>query len=105
MVFSHCTVFGQYACGANFELCEQGGEKDHLLNINEMPKHVHPHTDQTSYKNVLIDTSTSGKWGAAIGNYSSYGAQPYGPNTGAAGGNEAHNNMPPYLGQIAHIKT
>ena len=53
----------------------------------------------------MCDYSTSKKWGCEIKNTSGFTAAGGGFMTSYSGGDEAHNNMPPYLVQIAHIKT
>lgn len=67
---------------------QTGGEKEHTLLINEIPRHNHEQ----------YVTSNSG--GSAVRNdYSEdRNGQIYsqGVNTGYAGGGQAHNNMPPY---------
>ena len=103
MAFYHCTIFGQYACGANFEPCEQGGEREHILTGEEMPSHQHYSSAEN--KEVMCDYSTSKKWGCEIKNTSGYTAAGGGFMTSYSGGDKAHNNMPPYLTQVAHIHT
>ena len=103
MAFYHCTIFGQYACGANFEPCEQGGEREHILTGEEMPSHRHYSSGEK--KEVMCDYSTSKKWGCEIKNTSGYTAAGGGFLTSYSGGDKAHNNMPPYLTQVAHIHT
>ena len=90
-------------CGANFEVLSQGGEREHILTGEEMPSHRH--YSSAEKKEVMCDYSTSKKWGCEIKNTSGYTAAGGGFMTSYSGGDEAHNNMPPYLVQIAHIKT
>lgn len=62
-----------------------GGEKKHILTINEMPSHTHPLTPKNNSATGLYEikaTNATGEGGSAI--------------TGATGGGQAHNNMPPY---------
>ena len=68
-----------------------------------MPSHRHYSSEEN--KEVMCDYSTSKKWGCEIKNTSGYTAAGGGFMTSYSGGDEAHNNMPPYLVQIAHIKT
>ncbi len=64
---------------------ETGGEERHTLTVAEMPAHGHA----ISYG---IATNNPGMAATVMsnGDYTSYIAQ-------SAGGNQAHNNMPPYL--------
>ncbi|WP_443937106.1 hypothetical protein [Pedobacter sp. MW01-1-1] len=69
-----------------------GGETVHKLTVAEMPKHSHPYIKPKGE-------------GSATGNANSH---PDGPlqtsNTGEVGGDEAHNNMPPYIAVYTIIK-
>lgn len=60
-----------------------GGEENHMLTIAEMPSHSH------SY--VAASHSGSGM------NFNGSGDGVVGSTTGATGGGQAHNNMPPYM--------
>ena len=88
---------GRFLLGSNstYKPGSTGGEATHTLTYNEMPKHTHPMysynpggegtwtPDEGSY---LVDSVTDSKttWWARLA-------------MGYAGGDAAHNNMPPYL--------
>lgn len=77
------------ACGSNYSAGTTGGEATHKLTVNEMPSHNH------------TAVSTSGENGSV----SLYPFTMVEKNSNIvdinvirpAGGNQAHNNMPPYL--------
>ena len=71
---------------------ETGGEENHTLTINEMPKHSH----KMKYDSVgwTAIKQSSGTNGILENNASSYDGQ---YSTEEVGNGNAHNNMPPYL--------
>jgi microcystin-dependent protein len=69
-----------------------GGEEVHLLSINEMPKHSH------TYTALLYSSSNRYAWG--VNDMSQYDYI----KTGEAGGDQSHNNMPPYLAMNYIVK-
>ena len=71
---------------------ETGGEENHTLSINEMPKHSH----KMKYDSVgwTAIKQSSGTNGIVEYNKSSYDGQ---YSTEEVGNGNAHNNMPPYL--------
>lgn len=71
---------------------ETGGEENHTLLINEMPKHSH----KMKYDSIgwTAIRQSSGTNGILENNTSSYDGQ---YSTEEVGNGNAHNNMPPYL--------
>lgn len=100
------------SCGDTFENGTLGGEINHTLTVNEMPTHTHSisssggHNHNAYFKEHRIPTANySGTSDYARKSSASHdttgqvtvsnGAHTHTPaNTG---GNESHNNMPPYL--------
>lgn len=70
------------AAGGKYEVGSTGGEAAHKLTVAEMPSHSH-----TYYRTDYTSGNTSSGSGLGDKSYSS----------GSAGGNQPHNNMPPYL--------
>lgn len=80
------------AVGEDYELGETGGEKEHLLTIEEMPEHNHKSVLHIS--DGLRNADNGDDWhkqgiNTDIGQPSN--------NTSVTGGGKAHNNMPPYI--------
>ena len=80
------------ACGDKYGAGTTGGEEKVTLKIEEMPRHAHPQ----------YVTANANSGGTAIReDYTrdSTGSTRYlqGADTGEVGGNQPHNNMPPYL--------
>lgn len=78
------------ACSDKHKAGSTGGEENHTLTVEEMPKHKHtantifPFSPGSNYTGVPNSSATS------------YNAVETGT-INATGGNKAHNNMPPYL--------
>ena len=75
------------ACGNNFSNGSSGGEINHTLTIEEMPKHYH---DRGSYTD---SPNTGNNYYVYVKGGNSYGSS----QTSLVGNNMPHNNMPPYL--------
>ena len=79
------------ACGSTYSNGATGGEATHKLTINEMPSHNHPvHLSGTAYSNITSNVD----W-LYESSYRIYGGEDVAGSN--VGGNQAHNNMPPYL--------
>ena len=80
--------------GTTYAAGSEGGEAEHTLTVEEMPRHQHT---VSSYRNAGGGSSTRG----------AVDAQSSKPviNTGYEGGGSAHNNMPPYLAVYAWRRT
>lgn len=74
------------ACGDTYPNGSTGGEANHTLTINEMPSHNH-----------AVYRGTDGNSFFGLTGKEPNGNLPYAIYTTDAGGNLAHNNMPPYL--------
>lgn len=86
-------IENRFLLGAGkFAPCQTGGEEQVFLNINQMPLHQHLNRNpiQSKIKTQAKDIDTDYQWEIAV---SDWGAI----ETSYEGGNEAHNNMPPYF--------
>ena len=88
------------AAGSTYQAGSTGGEASHTLTVNEMPSHKHsPVYFASSTKRVGLSGGKEGEgysyWKLSYTNTSGYLGSSF--TTEAAGGDTAHNNMPPYL--------
>jgi hypothetical protein len=79
------------AAGDTYVAGSTGGEADHTLTIAEMPSHSH----NTVNKNILANELGEHKVHFKAGDDSSVTESPR--LTNVVGGNQPHNNMPPYI--------
>lgn len=73
--------------GGDLALDDDGGEAEHVLTVEEMPAHAHGFTQYT----FGLDIESVG-----VPDPSGVGNPRLPESTDDTGGNEAHNNMPPY---------
>lgn len=78
------------AAGDSYNAGSTGGEAQHALTINEMPKHGHSiaYQDSAYNKDISRDTMTTVGWNNHW--------REVGSSILEAGGSQPHNNMPPY---------
>ena len=82
------TLIGLDSTDGDFNVIgETGGAKTHTLTENEMPAHTHPYVDDSPSGFLDYLTHRGGE---------DEGSR-YDKTTGAAGGDQSHNNMPPYV--------
>lgn len=85
--------------GSTFAVNSTGGEINHKLEEDEMPRHTHEATwvwDQSG--NYLIRINAVGSSSTSINSARDVGLV-------SKGGDQPHNNMPPYMAKYMWIKT
>lgn len=78
------------AAGSQYSAGSTGGEAEHTLTVKEMPSHNHSATFNT------IDSPVFSRYYALV-ETERVESQKYQNTTSNTGGNQPHNNMPPYL--------
>ena len=96
-------IEGRFLIGASssYVINSTGGEATHTLTISEMPSHNHASsTKKGAIPNWDNEKDSNGScYGLQAGSLSYQSSYAYDINTTStsyAGGNQAHNNMPPY---------
>ena len=82
-----------FSTDSNHSVDSTGGEEMHRLTENEMPSHYHGYDRfaNNSYYSVTLGSSYRFPCRYDDGNFN------YSTTTGSKGGNQPHNNMPPYI--------
>ncbi|HLX68300.1 MAG TPA: tail fiber protein [Verrucomicrobiae bacterium] len=82
--------------GNGFQLGQLGGQSNHTLSIEEIPAHTHLLTASSAAADQSATTGTV--WAKAPGAYDTTPGTAMSPaEISVTGGNQPHNNMPPYL--------
>lgn len=92
------------AAGSTYSAGTTGGEATHTLTVNEMPSHMHNLTYSNTDNGVSWSDTAINDWGSGYPNSPAVDLN-IGANWSSAGylmvahagGNQPHNNMPPYL--------
>jgi hypothetical protein len=82
------------AAGDSYDVGGTGGEAEHTLTISEMPNHYHLTYADPNF--CAVSTGNNNSWKQALVNASNH-AVTNGYYDYPAGGDQPHNNMPPYL--------
>lgn len=86
--------------GDTYTLGAIGGEATHTLTVEELAKHVHELSVDLNPIFSLVSNGDDGSpvvTGQSIGAINSAQIKGYGVYANITGGNQPHNNMPPYL--------
>lgn len=82
------------SAGSTYGLGTTGGEATHILTTPEMPRHAHElYVYDSGWTNTVPSTLDTARYGA----WTKTGVRSTGYPVRHEGGNQAHNNMPPYL--------
>ncbi len=79
------------------KLGEVGGEEFHTLSTDELPSHTHSFLDYYYAESTSIVINPKNQQGSHDHDYDNGPTSALNHNTESSGGNQPHNNMPPYL--------
>lgn len=82
------------ACGSTYSNGSTGGEATHKLTVAEMPSHIHT---LTPFIDIRQGDGQTNAHSASIGSHLGGDVTKANADVSSTGGNQAHNNMPPYL--------
>lgn len=77
------------SAGDTYSAGSTGGEATHILTVDEIPSHNHLYINDGNYGITAGASALNPVWGSRDGTT--------GATTGSTGGDQPHNNMPPYL--------
>lgn len=80
--------------GNSYSVGNTGGEETHTLTVEEMPSHSHSYAKYQRASTISTSSSSSRLTPSSSETY-----------TGLTGGNQPHNNMPPYYALCYIMKT